>query len=288
MVYFPQGYNKDTTKQWPVVLFLHGSGERGTDVQKVKKNGLPKLIEEGKQYPFIVISPQAPPDEGWEEQMMYRFIKYLRKTYRIDGERIYLTGLSMGGFGTWSIAMKFPSLFAAVAPVCGGGDTADIWKLRHMPVWCFHGAKDDVVKPEQSYRMMNALKKYNPSAKLTIYPEANHNSWDSAYNNDSLYIWLLQQKKYHSERKPLKETELSEYAGAYVQEDHDTVHLIIQNSKLVVKEQPDIEVIPSTSGSFFVKINDEETEVQFHKDRKGRIDYFILFADKLMRFNKIK
>lgn len=194
----------------------------------------------------------------------------------------------MGGFGTWAIAMKFPSVFAAIAPVCGGGDTTEIWKLRHMPVWCFHGGKDDVVKPEQSYRMINALKKYNPAAKLTIYPEANHNSWDSAYSNDSLYTWMLQHKKYHFERKSLKENELSEYAGTYLQGEHDTVNLIIQNNKLVVKQQPAVEVIPSAGDSFFVKEDQEEIEVKFNRNKKGKIDHFILYADRQMRFNKVK
>src|SRR5687768_3531925 len=130
LLYLPQDYNKDTATKWPMIVFLHGAGEVGTDIEKVKVNGPPKLIEQGKQFPFIVVSPQAPPREGWEPQIIIRLVKALQSTYKIDKERIYLTGLSMGGFGTWAIAMKFPNVFAAIAPVCGGGDTAEIMNLK--------------------------------------------------------------------------------------------------------------------------------------------------------------
>ena len=143
LLYLPQDYGKDTSKVWPLMVFLHGSGEAGSDIEKVKMHGPPKLIEQGKQYPFIVVSPQAPENEGWEPQVIIRMIRGLQSKYKIDKERIYLTGLSMGGFGTWNIASKFPSVFAAIAPVCGGGDTTQVMKLKHLPVWCFHGAKDD-------------------------------------------------------------------------------------------------------------------------------------------------
>src|SRR5690348_4321094 len=129
LLYLPQDYAKDTSKQWPLMIFLHGSGEAGTDIQKVKTHGPPKLIEQGKQFPFIVVSPQAPENEGWEPQVIIRMIRALQSKYKVDKERIYLTGLSMGGFGTWNIATKFPSVFAAIAPVCGGGDTAEVMKL---------------------------------------------------------------------------------------------------------------------------------------------------------------
>jgi len=177
LLYLPQDYVKDTSRLWPVLIFLHGSGEAGNDLQKVKVHGPPKLIEQGKQFPFIVVSPQARENEGWEPQVIIRLIKGIQSKYKVDNEKIYLTGLSMGGFGTWNIASKFPSMFAAIAPVCGGGDTTGVMKLKHVPVWCFHGAKDNIVDPEQSYRMVRALKKYNPDVKLTIYPDANHDSW---------------------------------------------------------------------------------------------------------------
>jgi predicted esterase len=287
LLYLPQDYGKDSAKLWPLMVFLHGSGEAGTDVQKVKVNGPPKLIEQGKQYPFIVVSPQAPENEGWEPQVIIRLIKGLQKQYKVDKERIYLTGLSMGGFGTWNIASKFPTMFAAIAPVCGGGDTTEVMKLKRMPVWCFHGARDNVVSPEQSYRMVKALKKFNPDVKLTIYPDAGHDSWTPAYNNDSLYTWMLQQKKFHFPRMALNEKQLEEYAGTYVQNTRDTIRLVVQDGKLMVKEHP-LEVVPTTNSSFFVVLNDREMEVKFKRNIRRKIDKLLLMDDNVVEFKKVE
>jgi predicted esterase len=288
LLYLPQEYGKDTSKLWPVMIFLHGSGQSGTDIQKVKTHGPPKLIEQGKQYPFIVVSPQARENEGWEPQVIIRLIKGIQSQYKVDKERIYLTGLSMGGFGTWNITSKFPSVFAAIAPVCGGGDTTQVMKLKHVPVWCFHGAKDNVVNPEQSYRMVRALKKFNPDVKLTIYPDANHDSWTQTYNNDSLYTWMLQHKKFHFPRMNLSEKQLTEYAGTYVQKTNDTLRLVVQDGTLVVKEQPGIELVPTASNSFFVMMNDVETEVKFKRDIRRKIDKLLVIDDNLVEFKKVE
>ena len=288
LLYLPQDYGKDTSKMWPLMVFLHGSGEAGSDIEKVKMHGPPKLIEQGKQYPFIVVSPQAPQNEGWEPQVIIRMIKGIQSKYKVDKERIYLTGLSMGGFGTWNIAEKFPSVFAAIAPVCGGGDTTQVMKLKHIPVWCFHGAKDDVVNPEQSYRMVRALKKFNSDVKLTVYPDAKHDSWVPAYNNDSLYTWMLQQKKFHFPRTAMSESQLNEYAGTYVQKTKDTVRLIVKDKKLVVKDQPQIEVAPTTNNSFFVVINDVEMEVKFKRDIRRKIDKLLVMDDPITEFTRVK
>lgn len=287
LLYLPQDYVKDTSKLWPVLIFLHGSGEAGNDLQKVKAHGPPKLIEQGKQFPFIVVSPQAPGNEGWEPQVIIRLIKGIQSKYKVDREKIYLTGLSMGGFGTWNIASKFPSVFAAIAPVCGGGDTTEVMKLKHVPVWCFHGAKDNVVDPEQSYRMVRALKKYNPDVKLTIYPDANHDSWSQTYDNDSLYTWMLQQKKFHFPRMKLDEKQLNEYAGTYVQNVKDSVHLIVQDGKLMVKEHP-LELVPTTDNSFFIVLNDAEMEIKFKRDIRRKIDKLLIMGDDVTEFRKVK
>jgi len=288
LLYLPQDYGKDTTKQWPLMIFLHGAGEAGTDIEKVKVHGPPKLIEQGRQYPFIVISPQAPPNEGWEPQVIIRLIKEIQTKYKVDKERVYLTGLSMGGFGTWAIAMKFPHVFAAIAPVCGGGDTADIMKLKRVPVWCFHGAKDNVVLPAESYRMVNSLKKFNPDVKLTVYPDANHDSWTPTYNNDSLYTWLLAQKRFHFPRLTLTGKQLEEYAGGYAEKGKDTLHLVVQDGKLIVKEQPAIEFIPTTNNSFFIVVNDMEVEIKFKRNVKRQIEKLLVFEEGIMEFNKVK
>lgn len=287
LLYLPQDYVKDTSRLWPVLIFLHGSGEAGNDLQKVKVHGPPKLIEQGKQFPFIVVSPQARENEGWEPQVIIRLIKGIQSKYKVDNEKIYLTGLSMGGFGTWNIASKFPSMFAAIAPVCGGGDTTGVMKLKHVPVWCFHGAKDNIVDPEQSYRMVRALKKYNPDVKLTIYPDANHDSWTQTYDNDSLYAWMLQQKKFHFPRLKLDEKQLNEYAGTYVQNVKDSVHLIVQDGKLMVKEHP-LELVPTTANSFFIVLNDVEMEIKFKRDIRRKIDKLLIMGDEVTEFRKVK
>lgn len=287
LLYLPQDYVKDTSRLWPVLIFLHGSGEAGNDLQKVKVHGPPKLIEQGKQFPFIVVSPQARENEGWEPQVIIRLIKGIQSKYKVDNEKIYLTGLSMGGFGTWNIASKFPSMFAAIAPVCGGGDTTGVMKLKNVPVWCFHGAKDNIVDPEQSYRMVRALKKYNPDVKLTIYPDANHDSWSQTYDNDSLYTWMLQQKKFHFPRLKLDEKQLNEYAGTYVQNVKDSVHLIVQDGKLMVKEHP-LELVPTTANSFFIVLNDVEMEIKFKRDIRRKIDKLLIMGDEVTEFRKVK
>lgn len=287
LLYSPQDYDKDTAKKWPLLVFLHGSGERGDDIEKIKVHGPPKMIEEGKHFPFIIASPQAPM-EGWEPEILIRFIRDLQTKYRVDQERIYLTGLSMGGYATWRLAMKYPNVFAAIAPICGGGDTADISKLKHMPVWCFHGAKDNVVKPEQSIRLVNALKKYNKNVRLTIYPDAEHDSWTETYNNDSLYQWFLMQKKFHYPRKMLSNTELAEYAGTYVVNDSDTLYLVPKDGKLTVKDQPSVEIIAYEKDGFSVETNNTELEIRATRNKKGRVEKLVLYDEKPVDLRKIK
>jgi predicted peptidase len=170
LLYLPEQYNSDTTRQWPVLLFLHGSGESGQDIEKVKLHGPPQLIESGKKFPFIVVSPQSDVPSGWDTDQLYKILQRVKRTYRVDASRIYLTGLSMGGYGTWALAMKYPDEFAAIAPVCGGGDTANAWKLRNIPVWNFHGALDNVVPIAGSRNMVAAASRYNQGYVLPCTP----------------------------------------------------------------------------------------------------------------------
>lgn len=196
LIYLPDNYGKEE-KAWPLMIFLHGAGERGSDLNRVKFNGPPKLIEQGRQFPFIVVSPQCPTDKWWPN-MIEHVMALIEETvdhYSIDENRIYLTGLSMGGYGTWTIASAYPERFAAITPVCGGGQPYLAGNLKNIPVWAFHGAKDPVVPLEQSQQMVDAVKWVGGNAKLTIYPEADHDSWTETYNNDELYEWLLSHSK---------------------------------------------------------------------------------------------
>ena len=188
---------KDYTQQksWPLVLFLHGAGERGAELKLVKKHGPPKLIDNGKAFPFIVVSPQCPKDVWWEPIELTALLDEIIKNNNIDEDRIYLTGLSMGGFGTWRLAAHSPDRFAAIAPICGGGEPYWARRFPHLPTWAFHGAKDRVVPLERSQEMIDAVKKNGGLPKLTVYPDAGHDSWTETYNNPQLYEWLLAQKR---------------------------------------------------------------------------------------------
>lgn len=193
LLYLPEDYEK-AEKEYPLVLFLHGAGERGNDIELVKRNGPPKLIEEGKNFPFILVSPQCPEQTRWnyQTQTLIALLDEIESKYRVDKNRIYVTGLSMGGQGTWSLALTQPNRFAAIAPICGWTDTWEVCKINHLPVWVFHGAKDNVVPVTESQQMFDALKQCGAeNIKLTIYPEANHDAWTETYNNPELYNWLL-------------------------------------------------------------------------------------------------
>ena len=202
--YVPKDYAGKDGKRWPLMLFLHGAGERGTDVQRVAIHGPPKLVKQGKEFPFIIIAPQCAEGDRWHDDALLELLDHAIREYAVDKNRVYLTGLSMGGFGTWKLAVAHPELFAAIVPICGGGETIDVLlaarergaALKSLPVWAFHGAKDPVVPLEESERMVNALKKLGgKEVKLTVYPEAQHDSWTETYNNPELYEWLSKQSR---------------------------------------------------------------------------------------------
>jgi len=190
LVHLPEGYAK-SKKAWPLILFLHGSGERGTDIEVVKKHGIPKIAQEDPKFPFIAVSPQCPMPRWWSMETLIALLDKVEKTYRVDKSRIYLTGLSMGGYGTWALACEQPHRFAAIAPVCGGGISHLMFLIKDVPAWVFHGGKDNVVLPEESTRLVEALKYFKADVKLTIYPEAGHDSWTKTYENPKLYEWFL-------------------------------------------------------------------------------------------------
>ena len=205
LLYLPEGYGKPESdkKKWPLMVFLHGAGESGSDLEKVKANGPPKLIAGGKAFPFIVVSPQAPttPRRGWDVETLNALLDEVIARYAVDEDRVYLTGLSMGGYGSWAWATANPERFAAVAPICGGGQPRmAARRMRDLPVWAFHGAKDPVVPLEESETMVAALKKAGAAeVKLTVYPEAEHDSWTVTYDNPELYAWLLRHERKKTE-----------------------------------------------------------------------------------------
>ena len=196
LLYLPKEYD-NSKSSFPLVLFLHGKGERGDSLDLVKRHGPPMLVEKGKDFPFILVSPQCPDGLRWTMQIdeLIELLNKIINDYKVDTNRIYLTGLSRGGFGTWALAAAYPERFAAIVPICGGGNPVDACKIKNVPVWAFHGAKDNVVPLQKSQEMIDGLKKCGAEPKFTIYPDAGHNSWTETYNNPELYKWLLSQKK---------------------------------------------------------------------------------------------
>jgi predicted peptidase len=204
LLYLPKDYDAKGNKQWPLMLFLHGAGERGTNLQRVAIHGPPMLAKNGTNFPFIVVAPQCPEGQRWENDSLLQLLDHVMKTCKVDASRVYLTGLSMGGYGTWKLGLAHPEKFAAIVPICGGGERIDVLlagreraaALRDLGVWAFHGAKDPVVPLEESERMVDAFKKAGvKEVKFTVYPEADHNSWTAAYNDPELYAWLLKHQR---------------------------------------------------------------------------------------------
>ena len=191
----PAGYAQAPKKKWPLLLFLHGAGERGDDLAVVTRHGPAKLIAQGRQFPFIVVSPQCPADDWWRPDVLAALLDDVARRYRVDTQRVYVTGLSMGGFGTWALALEFPQRFAAIAPICGGGHWWAAARIKHLPVWVFHGKKDSVVSHTRSAEMVAALRQCGGNVKFTTYPNADHDSWTVTYENPELYRWLLRHKR---------------------------------------------------------------------------------------------
>jgi predicted peptidase len=206
LLFLPKGYDAKSEKRWPLIFFLHGSGERGTNIWKVAIHGPPKGLQKLDEFPFIIVSPQCPEGRFWSNDTLLALLDEITRKYSVATNRIYLTGLSMGGYGAWDLGLAFPEKFAALAPICGGGEMVGVIlsgrekpeAFKTLPVWAFHGAKDDVVPVEESQRMVDALKKAGVAeVKLTVYPGVTHNSWTQTYENPELYEWFLQH-----ERKP--------------------------------------------------------------------------------------
>ena len=193
LLYLPEKYSD--SERWPLVLFLHGSGERGEKIGLVKKHGPPKLVAAGRDFPFILVSPQCPAGQRWDAKQLSELVDQIERKCRVDPSRIYLTGLSMGGGGTWSLIEREPERFAAIVPICGRGNPETANRFAGVPTWVFHGAKDRAVPLRESEQMVDAMRAAGGNPDFTVYPDAAHDSWTEAYANPDLYRWLLKQKK---------------------------------------------------------------------------------------------
>jgi len=215
MLFVPKDYDAQG-KKWPLMLFLHGAGESSNDdLSRVKIHGPAKIVDSRPDFPFVVVTPQHPSlerykpgtkysldeihsmvDRAWDAEELMQLVDHVIRKLNIDRERVYVTGLSMGGYGTWRLAATYPERFAAAVPICGGGEPEKMAKpLARVPIWAFHGAKDPVVPLSESEKMVDAVKREAGDVQFTVYPEAQHDSWTETYNNPKLYDWFLAHKR---------------------------------------------------------------------------------------------
>jgi pimeloyl-ACP methyl ester carboxylesterase len=200
LVDLPQGYAGDPAKKWPLILYLHSAAQAGNDLRVVRDSGLAKAIGRGRQIPAIVISPQSPLGQYWDVRILNQMLDELAAKYRVDPDRVYLAGISMGGDAVWEFALAHPERFAAIVAVAGESDPDDAARLKDVPVWAFQGEKDVIVPPENIVPLVNAVRQDGGRAHLTLFPDAGHwDSWDMAFATDALYPWLLAQKRGQAE-----------------------------------------------------------------------------------------
>lgn len=218
MLYLPASYVENDPP--PLLLFLHGAGERGSDLSLTAVHGPLKLASntrllerrfEWTEFPFVVAAPQCPAGEWWLNEHLIEVMNDVLQKVKVDQSRMYMTGLSMGGFGTWSFASEYPDFFAAIVPICGSGDApgwsglrnytqmdipkAKIEQLVGIPVWAFHGESDPVVNIEEQRKTIEEVRALGGEAEFTTYPGVGHDSWTTTYNNKEVYEWLLSHKK---------------------------------------------------------------------------------------------
>lgn len=197
LVHLPDDYDADPGRLWPLVLFLHGSGERGSDLDLAAVHGPPRLADDGHEFPFILVTPQCGESSQWvaEVSTLSGLIDEVVSMLRVDPARISVTGLSMGGFGTWSLAVRYPDRFAAIAPICGGLWMQSAAPIRHLPVWAFHGDADDVVPISATEEITSELRSLDADVRFTRYAGVGHDSWTETYDNPELYDWLLSHRR---------------------------------------------------------------------------------------------
>ena len=196
LLFLPIDYYKRTDTQFPLLLFLHGGGESGSDLEKVKKHGPPKQITGGQTFPFIMLAPQNPhPKQLWDDSAVLALLEDIRENYRVDDTRIYLTGLSRGAYGTWRLAVQYPDTFAAMIAISGEAPSNYATWIGDMAIWVFHGEDDSAIDIEASVRMVQRLREAGNPVKFTWYNNAGHDVWTRTFDNPKVYQWLLKQTK---------------------------------------------------------------------------------------------
>jgi predicted peptidase len=197
LLYLPPGYSDDSAECWPLLLFLHGAAGRGDNLELVKQDGIPYNLENGRELPFIVVSPQCPADSHWtlHTAALNALISNVVAQHRVDENRVYVTGISLGGAGTWMLAGAYPERFAAIAPLSARIVPLPLPRLKNLPIWAFHGEADDVIPVSEAQRTVDALQAIGSSAKLTVFPGVGHHLWPLVYNNSELFSWFLNHQR---------------------------------------------------------------------------------------------
>lgn len=198
LLYLPKDF--DPATKFPLILFLHGRGESYGPLSLVAKWGPPRFAARGDELPYVLVSPQCPGDDSWskptQQKRLIELLDHIVKTYSIDEEHVALTGLSMGGYGSWRLAADHSQRFSAVVPICGGGDPADAEKLKELPIWVFHGDQDRAVPFERSVEMVEAIKKAGGTKiRFTSLEHVGHNCWSAAYATPELFDWIRKQAR---------------------------------------------------------------------------------------------
>ena len=190
----PTDYDK--SERLPMIVFLHGAGERGDDLEALKTHGIPKLFTQNQDYDglrVITLSPQCPQERTWYDYKweVISLIEAISEDYNVDKERVALCGISMGGFGTWEIALQVPEMFCKIAPICGGGMNWRAWYLRNTPIRVYHGRLDDIVPISQSEAMVNSIRLQGGDIEFTVYDDLGHCCWARAFEETDLISWLI-------------------------------------------------------------------------------------------------
>ena len=195
LLFIPDGYGDDQSKKWPLIMYLHGGSRRGDEIEKLREPGwgLPAILEKKKSFPFIVVSPLCPNGEFWTDtEALIALLDAIEKRYSVDLSRVYLTGHSMGGFGTWYLAYQHPERFAAIAPM-SAPFVVTAWadRLKKMPIWAFHGSDDNLVPIAGVQDLIDALRALGNNVRFTVLPQRDHGILDT-YENQDLYSWFLE------------------------------------------------------------------------------------------------
>lgn len=222
--------------KYPLLLFLHGAGEAKDDLNALRDHLPIRFYKDSLNFPFLLIAPQCKNSQNWNPDLLVWLLNEVEKKYPVDIDRIYVTGLSMGGYGTWNFAKIAADRIAAIVPICGGSDISTICMIRHIPVWAFHGELDDTVLPSESKVLIEALHKIEADAKLTIYPDAGHVIWKETYSNTDLYKWMLSHKRIGSPLN-ISEKQMKQFTGEYIysfKDRQDTLktYVTLQNAEL--------------------------------------------------------